>query len=406
MSEPSRLKQVCCRVVLVFPLLTTLSNCAEKTFIAEVKNGVRYVHNIKPAYVKPAVGLLFVRKIGELESKDPDFQFVRPMSADEDSAGNLFILDDKESCVKKFSAERKFMGRFGRAGQGPGEFEYPTSVKVAADGRLVVSTMSSEFHIFENDGTFIGQFRLPRYRGINPAVFGSDHIVAYAFQVDGENNRDNHVLVIFDFKGQVLQEFGEPFLLDSARRTWDANFLSLAVDAKGNIYVAFHSLNRIEKYSPAGRLLLSIDRLLPYEIEHRYEKTTMDIGGRTATVDQPSFTPVNRDLGIDSHGRAWVLSFQKAVPSSQVPKDYRVQDYLAFEVYGKDGVLLSRVPFPPGVVKFDNMTMRGDHVFFVDPFDEACVYEYAVTDRDDRSTEKDPGRPARADEMVVAGKGP
>jgi hypothetical protein len=29
------------------------------------------------------------------------------------------------------------------------------------------------------------------------------------------------------------------------------------------------------------------------------------------------------------------------------------------------------------------LTMRGDHVFFVDPFDEACVYEYSVVDLDD-----------------------
>jgi hypothetical protein len=29
------------------------------------------------------------------------------------------------------------------------------------------------------------------------------------------------------------------------------------------------------------------------------------------------------------------------------------------------------------------MTMRGDHVFFVDPFDEACVYEYAIVDHED-----------------------
>jgi hypothetical protein len=46
-------------------------------------------------------------------------------------------------------------------------------------------------------------------------------------------------------------------------------------------------------------------------------------------------------------------------------------------------VLLSRIPFPQEVVKFDDMTMRGDHIFFVDPFDQACFYEYAVVYQDD-----------------------
>jgi len=367
--------------VLAIALLTGLSCRRETTFTVEIRDGVRYVHNIKPASDRPVAGLAFAGKIGELESKDPDRQFVRPMSADEDGAGNLFILDDKESCVKKFGARREYLGRFGRNGQGPGEFQYAMKITVSASGQVIVSTMSSEFHVFGNGGTYVDRFRLPPYRGISPAVLGSDRVVAYAFQVNGENSRDNHVLAIFDFRGQVLHEFGEPFLLDTARRTWNANFLSLAVDGEENIYAAFSSLNRIEKYSLDGRLLLSIDRALPYEITHRYKQSSMDVGGRVALVDEPDFTPVNRGIGIDRSGRIWVLSVQKAISQSSMPKDYRIQDYVAFEIYSPEGVLLSRLPFPPEVVKFDNMMMRGDHLFFMDPFDEACVYEYAIVDR-------------------------
>jgi hypothetical protein len=109
----------------------------------------------------------------------------------------------------------------------------------------------------------------------------------------------------------------------------------------------------------------------------------MEIRGRVVEVDQPAFTPVNRGIGVDSRGRIWVLSFQKAVSGLQPPKDIKIRDLVAFEIYSPAGVLLSRVPFPPEVVKFDNLTMRGDHLFIVDPFDEACVYEYAVVDRDD-----------------------
>jgi hypothetical protein len=383
MSKRAPVLPVCCGTVLIFFLLTSPGCRGEKTFVAEIRDGVRYVHNIKPASERPVAGLAFVGKIGELESADPDRQFVRPMSADEDAAGNLFILDDRESCVKKFDAERRFLGRFGRKGRGPGEFEFPMTVDVAASGQVIVATGTSEFHVFDNDGVYVDRFRLPPYRGISPAVLGSDRIVAYAFQLEGENSRENAVLAVFDFRGQARQEFGEPFLLDTARKTWNANVLSLAVDEDENIYAAFSSLNRIEKYSSDGRLVLSIDRVLPYEIVHRYEKSSMEIRGRVVEVDQPAFTPVNRGVGIDSRGRIWVLSFQKAVSGLQPPKDYRIRDHVAFEIYSPEGVLLSRVPFPPEVVRFDNLTMHGDHLFFVDPFDEACVYEYAVVDRDD-----------------------
>jgi hypothetical protein len=371
-------KRVIVGALVIFFMAACLSCRKERTYTAEVKDAVRYVHNLKPASEKPVADLSFVRKIGELDSKDPDFQFVRPMGVAEDGQGNLFILDDKDGCVKKFAADRKFLLKFGRPGQGPGEFEYPMTVEVGVTGRVVVSTMSSDFHVFDNDGMYIDRFRLPPYRGISPALLSSDRVVAYAFELSGENSRDNHILAIFDPKGGIQHEFGEAHLLGTARNTWQANFPQIAVDGADDIYVAFSNQNRIEKYSGTGQLLLSIDRVLPYEIEYRYTKSSMEIRGKAVPVDEPDFTPVSRGIGVDGRGRIWVLTFRKALNRSQMPKDFVAQDYLAFEVYDKDGVLLSRLPFPREVVKFDNMTMHGDHVFFADPFDQACVYEYAV----------------------------
>jgi len=370
-------------VALACTILTIPACRKDRTYTFEVRDGARYVHNLRPASEKPVAGLAFVRQLGELEAKDPDYQFVRPMSVAEDGRGNLFVLDEKDGCIKKYGPDRKFLLQFGRKGQGPGEIAYPMTVSVCANGQAVVSTMSSDFHVFDNNGVFINRFRLPPYRGLSPAVLGSDRIVGYSFQVKGENSRDNHVLAVFDFQGGLQHEFGDPNLLDTAMKTWNANFLGLAVDGEENIFVAFSSLNRIEKYSPTGKLLLSIDRSLPFEIAHRFEKSSMDVGGKVVAIDQPAFTPVNKGIGIDSRGRIWVLSFQKAISRSEVPKDYKIGDYLVFEIYSQEGVLLSRIPFPREVGKFDNMTMRGDHIFFVDPFDQACVYEYAVVGRND-----------------------
>lgn len=381
-KSPAILASLGC-VALACTILTIPACRKERTSAFEVRDGVRYVHNLRPASEKPVAGLAFVRKIGELEAKDPDYQFARPMSVAEDGRGNLFILDDKDGCIKKYGPDRKFLLQFGRKGQGPGEMAYPMTVSICANGQAVVSTMSSDFHVFDNNGVYINRFRLPPYRGLSPAVLGSDRIVGYSFQVKGENSRDNHVLAVFDFQGGLQHEFGDPYLLDTAMKTWNANFLGLAVDGDENIFVAFSSLNRIEKYSPTGKLLLSIDRSLPFEIAHRYEKSSMDVGGKVVAIDQPAFTPVNKGIGIDSRGRIWVLSFQKAINRSAVPKDYKIGDYLVFEIYSQEGVLLSRIPFPREVGKFDNMTMRGDHIFFVDPFDQACVYEYAVVGQDD-----------------------
>lgn len=366
--------------LVMISVFAGLSCRKERTYIVEVKDGVRYVHNIKPVSDKPTVSLAFVRKIGELESKDPDFQFVRPMSVAEDDQGNIYVLDDKDNCVKKFGADGAFVRRIGRKGQGPGEFEYPMTIGFGAPGRLVVSSMSSDFYVFNNNGEYVEHFHLPPYRGISPAILGSDRVVTYAFQVDGENSRNNHVLAVFDFKGQARQEFGEPHLLDTARKTWLANFMQIAVDAADDIYVAFVNQNRIEKYSGTGRLVLAFDRALPYEIEYRFEKSTLDVRGKAVPIDCQVFTPVSRGIGVDGRGRIWVLTLMKAFPMDPPPKDFIIQDYAAFEVYSEEGVLLSKVPLPREFFRFDNLTMHGNHLFFVDPFDQACLFEYTVVD--------------------------
>lgn len=366
--------------IVTFCAAVSISCQRERTYLVKVRDGVRYVHNIKPVSERPAVSLAFVRKIGELEPKDPNYMFLRPVSVAEDDEGNIYVLDTKDFCVKKFGADGTFLHRFGRRGQGPGEFQHPMTIGVVGRTRLIVSSMSSDFYIFDLDGKYVDHFRLPQYQGILPAFMKSDRLVGYSFELDGENSRDNKILKIYDFKGQAQHKFGEPFLLETAQKTWSANFLQITIDDKDNIFVTFPNQNRIEKYSGTGRLTLSIDRDLPYKIEYRYEKSTMDIGGKVVPIDQNVFTPVSRGIGIDGRGRIWVLAFQKPARQDQPPKDVNLRDYLAFEVYDGSGILLSRVPLPREVVRFDNLTMHGNHLFFVDPFDQSCVYELAVVD--------------------------
>jgi len=43
---------------------------------------------------------------------------------------------------------------------------------------------------------------------------------------------------------------------------------------------------------------------------------------------------------------------------------------------------VARLPFPDGMERFDNMTMDGDHIYFADPYGQACVYKYKSIWRD------------------------
>ncbi len=83
---------------------------------------------------------------------------------------------------------------------------------------------------------------------------------------------------------------GSASLLDTARKTWQRQFLlAWPIDGDKNFYAAFSFLNRIEKYSPDGSAALSMDRVLPYEIEDRIEKSTMEARGKVVPSRKACF---------------------------------------------------------------------------------------------------------------------
>ena len=61
---------------------------------------------------------------------------------------NIVILDRRNQAVKIFRRDGHYLGVFGRAGQGPGEFKDPAGIEVLADGRLVVLDRGQEIKIF------------------------------------------------------------------------------------------------------------------------------------------------------------------------------------------------------------------------------------------------------------------
>ena len=355
-----------------------LSCGGESNYSTETKNGIRIIHNRQPASSEPAAHLEFVRKIGEMESNDENLMFVFPIHAARDGDGNLFVLDSRDYCIKKFDRNGNFLLKFGRHGQGPGEFQYPGMLGIGGENRLIVKSMESSYQIFDLKGQYIDRFTMGRYEGLYFQVMKSGNVVGYSMNVRGENNKENLILEIFDLEGKTLFQFGEPMLLTNTGDSWSANFLNLSLDMEDNIYASFAYQNRIEKYSPTGELLMTIDRELPFPVEHKTVKETMNIRGQSRQVDRLKSTIVSRGMGIDRLSRIWVLGFIKEVPEIKEGDEFILRNYTAFEIYNPDGILLFHVPLPEELQSFDNFVMFENTIYFLDPFDECCVFEYKI----------------------------
>ncbi len=376
-----RAKRLSSVPVVFFAIVAAFSACGrERTFTAETKNGVRVVHNLRPAKLEAGIRLEFVRQIGRLEAEDKEQMFAFPIHAARDEAGNLYVLDSKDHGIKKFDQNGQFLLQFGRHGQGPGEFQLPMAVGIAGRDRLIVQGMDSSFQIFDFEGRFVDRFQMGRYEGLFMKGMGSGRVVGYALNPRGENMPENKILKVFDLRGQVLHHFGEPLLLARTMDSWNANFLSLAVDGEDHIYAAFSFQNRIEKYSPDGKLVMTVDRTLPYPVEHKTVKETMEVGGRAREIDRLKSTVVSLGVGVDGRGRIWVLTVSRQPPENFNRDDYKPQEHTVFEVYDPAGVLTDRVPLPETLKSFDNFFMSGDSIFFLDPDGECSVFEFRVVE--------------------------
>ena len=117
----------------------------------------------------------------------------------EDLQKNVYVLDRKASKIYKFSPEGKLLLSFGSKGQGPGEFQAPHDVFVAANGQIVVSEDIALVSIFDPEGQFIR--RLSAEKGL-ALTFLEDNIF-YAWGWD-ENGRTQ---LLVDKEGTVLKTF-------------------------------------------------------------------------------------------------------------------------------------------------------------------------------------------------------
>ena len=107
--------------------------------------------------------------------------------------GEYFIVSDSdEHCIKVFNREGHFQYKFGKQGQGDGEFNNPCFLSVTQSKHLLVCDQgNNRIQVLELDGKFVGKFgtngsKLGEFNNpISVAVLSNDQIVVSEYN----NNR-------------------------------------------------------------------------------------------------------------------------------------------------------------------------------------------------------------------------
>jgi len=166
--------------------------------------------------------LVHKRVIGSLGSGRGQLQY--PADVAVDSAGNVYVADFFGNKVVKYGADGLVVMEFGSEGQGTGQFEGPAGIAVMPDGSIwVADQLNDRLEQFTAAGTYV-----TTVTGISrPAGMTSVDLFPYVVASGGS--------AVYSLSGtKAVRVFAAP----GDGENLITSGADLAVDAKGNIYVA------------------------------------------------------------------------------------------------------------------------------------------------------------------------
>jgi sugar lactone lactonase YvrE len=375
----------------------------------ETVDGVRVVHNEKGGLWGKSlkVSLELVRKIGDIDTEDENVAFNYPTDITVDKEGNIYVLDSGNTRIQKFGPDGKYLATIGRKGQGPGEFISPSSLDLDKDGNLVVTdTAQSRLHVIIGGGQDVKSIVLKDERIYGVRCLGSGSFVGrastYSIPMRNQPEKKTGEMRLFrklDPDGRVTASFGELTEFGENLTNATGNSSEFDVDARDAITVSFNAQNRIEKYSPDGKLLWRADRPLSYGTEVK-KKGSVDRSGGGYSMSAPEMNVCSKGIAIDGRGRAWVVTLQRQLKKEEQVQtsmtsvggpgginnvsiktkgntELRTTDAFKLEVFAEDGVLLGEIPLTHFV---DVIRIAGDRLFLIDRERGVTVYQYKIVE--------------------------
>lgn len=230
----------------------------------------------------PASGMRIVFReelsIGEVEG-DENYMFGNNIVFNTDDEGNFYVMDYDTKRILKYDPEGKFLLKFGREGQGPGEFQSLSVPRFDHDGNLYISdTLSRKISFFDRDGHYLRQITAQQ-RYLDPFVNSKGFILAYRWEMNQEGNvqKQTSTYGLFDDKFELLAELykdefevpmpagkDENAIADYLAKAWSRTAFRPSVryvlTDDDLIYLGWPDKYEINVYSPEGKMVKKITR--------------------------------------------------------------------------------------------------------------------------------------------------
>lgn len=382
-----------CSLIFLF-LITTFSHAQE----IEILDGVRIVHNEKGGEWGKDLkaSLRLIRILGGLDVENEHLAFNGPRDVVLDSEGNMYIVDYSNNRIQKLSPGGEYISTIGREGQGPGDLSRPYSIDIDSDDNLyVLDSRNRRIQIFNTKGEVQKVAKLDKFRQNTIRSLPSG-LIALGGRLDmrwalSDDKELPKLLELVDRKGNVLSAFGQLRDYENRLVNWAANEIEYDVDQEGSFFLSFAQQNRIEKYTPDGRLVWKADRVLNYDtkvIDKGYIERS-ESGGTGIQV--PKLNLVSCGIALDVEGRTWVITFNRQLRPEEMSSsvsaggvtrrlktaEFKTMDIYKLEIFNPDGILL-------GEIQLDHLAhklrIQRSYLFIFD-LENAQIFQYEIIEK-------------------------
>jgi hypothetical protein len=321
-------------------------------------DGVRTVLN--PAFPKDGVVRYALRDDLTLggEAGGAESVLNRPLDLEVDAQGNIYVLDWGDVDFKVFAPDGRLLRKFGKKGQGPGEFDTPAQFVLAADGRIfLLSGRQHQLITLDGAGKYLSSFKV---EGFCDRLGVDRHNRVYYSQMlfpetgGGEEFKliqNRMALFKTDEFGAVKTRLGEypngtmlrriqkdMMTSQSSRESYLTSWL---VGPDDRVTIGFNKDYRLDVYDADWKLLFRFGR----------EFTPVRHPDYSADGPHPEFYPAFSDWRkfFDGAGNLWLEQYVEEGVKDKV-----------YDVFSPDGIYLRQVRVPQTLY-----LVRGDMAYSI-----------------------------------------
>lgn len=312
----------------------------------EIVDGVKTIRNPEtPRYGTFAFDLVEDLAIGD--ENEEDYLFPDGLMITIAENGALLVCDYGNRRVQVYDKNGVFMKTLGRVGQGPGEYNFPSSVHLDDAENIYVSD-SSKLVVFNRDGLF--QRNIPLKAFLSPLMLGPKGTVIGTNQPNASSEgRPQNEIIQLTPDGERLRDIAKYPAYGVSKgmvlRHPYRGSIPFCRRSEDSFFFAFSLTYEIQAVDAEGRTLLVFSKKEePRSITGEEEDLTRKKGisswsgsgdPKTADLGMPDHRPYFSRFLSDDGGRLYVVRFQSILERDNPTR--RV------DVFSKDGLYLYKM---------------------------------------------------------------